>query len=197
MTARITCEACGTEVLEQSAVKVTRGDAVHRFCSARCADAAEAAAALRPALIPKRIVAAFDGSGASLRALELAAGFAKASGGTITLVYAIDMTGVAALTRLESGPDFIGRLAIEVEQALRQDAESQLSPARRFLDDAGISYTEQIDVGSALTSITRAGADADLVVIGSRGMGAISGAILGSLSQRVIGAVGCPVLIVH
>jgi hypothetical protein len=107
---RIACESCGAEVFDAASVTETRDDGVHRFCSVRCANLGGVAERLAPAALAKRIVVAIDGSGPSLRALEIAAGIAKASGGTITLVHAIDVRGVRALKTLESAPDFLGRL---------------------------------------------------------------------------------------
>ena len=46
-------------------------------------------------------------------------------------------------------------------------------------------------------AIADAAENADLVVVGSRGLGSFSGAALGSLSHRVIGETPKPVLVVH
>jgi nucleotide-binding universal stress UspA family protein len=46
-------------------------------------------------------------------------------------------------------------------------------------------------------AIVEAAKNADLVVRGSRGRGALSGLVLGSLSHRVLGGMQTPVLVVH
>jgi nucleotide-binding universal stress UspA family protein len=54
-----------------------------------------------------------------------------------------------------------------------------------------------IEFGPPLEAIVAAAKDADLVVMGSRGRSVLSGAILASLSQRVLGGTRTPVLVVH
>jgi nucleotide-binding universal stress UspA family protein len=177
----IKCPVCGAHVPEETAVEFPTKQGAERYCSLRCAiateTASERAAGVTPAVPtlpppPHQIVVAVDGSGPSLRAVELAASIAK--GGT----------------RL--GLD-IG----EMEEALRKDAIVQLERCGQICEGAGVEYVARVEMKSPPRAIIDASEKADLVVMGSRGLGAFTGAVLGSLSHRVIAETRKPVLVVH
>ena len=201
----VKCSVCGSHVPPEVAVEIPVAGAVRHYCSLRCAEAAEveggAPPAWTPALpeLPRRILVAVDGSGPSLRAVGLAPPLARASGGSVTLLHALDPRllrwlptefGIAGTVGLGPRPD-------EVERAFREEAESQLARCRRLCEAAEVPVTARIEVAPPLRAVTEAAADADLVVVGSRDLGAFSGAALGSLSQRVLGETRKPVLVVH
>ena len=50
--------------------------------------------------------------------------------------------------------------------------------------------------GSADDAVIDASADAELVVVGSRGRGALKTLVLGSVSQQVLHHAACPVVVV-
>jgi nucleotide-binding universal stress UspA family protein len=201
----IKCPTCGAHVPRAVAVEIPIGDAREPYCSLRCATLAEserapaktAPAPLPP--VPQRLLVAVDGSGPSLRAVELATSLAQATGGRITLLLALDPAPLRLLP-LDSGFAGATRLGLEIEQIearLRKDAEAQLERCARICREAGVEHTSRVEMKSPLRAIADAADHADLVVMGSRGLGAFSGAALGSLSHRVIGEVSRPVLVVH
>lgn len=55
----------------------------------------------------------------------------------------------------------------------------------------------RIDVEAPARAISSAAAAMDLVVMGSRGLGAASGQSVGSLSQRVLAETRTPLLVTH
>lgn len=199
----VKCPVCGSHVPTAAAVEIPVGDAVQRFCSLRCATSAEAGAARTAPLPPlpeppQRLLVAVDGSGPSLRATEIAASLARALHAHVTLLHAIDpalmrilpFDGLATAQRL-------GLDTKQLEAGLRKDAEAQLAHCRRVCEAAGIEHGTRIEMKPPAKAIAEAAAEADLVVIGSRGLGALSGVALGSLSHRVIGDTRTPVLVVH
>lgn len=199
------CPVCGAHVPPEVSVDVPTASGVQHYCSLRCAATAEAEggapAAWAPALpeLPRRILVAVDGSGPSLRAVGLAAALARASRGSVTLLHALDPRLLRWLP-VEigiAGGVGIGPRPEDMERAFREEAESQLARCRRMCETAGVPVTARIEVAVPLRAVGEAAADADLVVIGSRGLGAFSGAALGSLSQRVLGETRKPVLVVH
>jgi nucleotide-binding universal stress UspA family protein len=59
-----------------------------------------------------------------------------------------------------------------------------------------VRHTTAVETGTPLEVISAAARQADLVVLGSRGLGAVSGVVLGSLSHRLLGTTTVPVLVV-
>jgi len=187
------------------AVEVSGPGGPQRYCSLRCADAAAreagaaAAATPTPPALPQHILVAVDGSGPSLRAVAMAATLARAGGGSVTLLHVVDPRLLRFLpteTAL-AGEARLGLLPDAVERGIREDAEGQLALCQRVCEKAGVPATTRVEVAAPVRAIADAAAEADLVVIGSRGRGALSGAALGSVSQRVLGATHKPVLVVH
>jgi nucleotide-binding universal stress UspA family protein len=199
----VTCPTCGTEVPTEVAVDVVAEGEHYRFCSARCADVrlpeGEAAPGPPAAGLPRRFLVAVDGSGPSMRAVERAAALAALTHGEVRLLHAIDLTWFRSLGEapIGIGPIGTGLQAAEMERAIRADAEAQLERGVRICERAGVPVRTAIATGRPVEVIVDAARDADLVVLGSRGRGAISGALLGSVSQRVIGGTQTPVLVVH
>jgi nucleotide-binding universal stress UspA family protein len=197
----VTCAVCGTTVAAETAVVARTGSEEVGCCSARCADTALERSAGPPVPValpapPRRLLVPVDGSGPALRAAEHAAVLARLTGGEVQLLYAIEPLGLRGLGEaLPVGR--LGEVVREVEQALRDDADAQLRRPRAACEAAGIPCTAEIVFKAPLEAIVEAARTADLVVMGSRGRGAVSGALFGSVSHRVLGATRTPVLVVH
>ena len=88
-------------------------------------------------------------------------------------------------------PDLIAAASLEAGQHL-------MASARALLDAAGVAYETDVGVGDVahtlVDMIERSGCD--MVIIGARGQGAITSALLGSVSQEVAHASPVPVTIV-
>ena len=203
------CPVCGAHVPEEMAVEFPTAKGVERYCSLRCAVAVETAheraAGVPPPkprplpAAPREIVVAVDGSGPSLRAVGVAASIARATGGQLTLIHAIDPSMIRLLP-LDSA--FAGgtRLGVDIgalEERMRKEAVLQLEHCGAVCEAAGVEYVGRVVMEPPVRAIAEAAEKADLVVMGSRGLGALAGAALGSLSHRVIGETKKPVLIVH
>ena len=124
----------------------------------------------------KKIVVPYDGSTHSQLALEHAAFLAKLSGGTISVLYVASLTSAA--TRISG---FFGNYdAGAVADRVREKGE------------------ELFEVGSPGAVITdvaeRVGAN--LIVMGSRGLGTFAGVALGSVSTYVLEHTKIPVIVV-
>ncbi|HUZ08968.1 MAG TPA: universal stress protein [Acidimicrobiales bacterium] len=132
---------------------------------------------------PARIVVGVDGSAAALDALGWAAREARLRGGVLQVVYAMTFRR-----------DFLN-LYPEVERL-----ES------RVLDEA-VARAEELEptievVGIAVDppapkALVEASDGADLLVVGSRGLGGFEGLTLGSVSQQCAHHARCPIVIIR
>lgn len=86
-----------------------------------------------------------------------------------------------------------------IEDYHRERAEQALEPARAMLRDAGQAFVEHRKVGQPAEVISEVAAQqgCDLIVMGSRGLGTHTGALLGSVAAATLEHAGVPVLVVH
>jgi nucleotide-binding universal stress UspA family protein len=135
------------------------------------------------------ILVAFDGSPDADAALAQAIDLAESEHSRLTVL--TGATAVPAVAYFGSG---VG-LALE---SAEDEAEQILGKARDRVPDELRATTVQVDqpVGAAIVRQVTEG-DHDLVVMGSRGRGAVRSALLGSVSHFVLDHSPVPVLIVH
>lgn len=81
----------------------------------------------------------------------------------------------------------------------RDEGLAALAQARAMLDDAGVPYQHHIGVGELAKTILDYAQDkaSGLIIIGTHGRGAVSGALLGSVATRVLHHSEIPVLLVN
>lgn len=143
----------------------------------------------------KHILVPVDGSETSMKAVARAGALAKSFGSEITVLYVIDpypFTGV--------GADFAYGQA-QYLSAATAEANAALDAAKSALSDAGLSgVSTMVGEGHAVhDGVVRAmqSVGADLIVMGSHGRRGLEKLMLGSVTQRVLGAVHVPVLVVR
>ena len=133
------------------------------------------------------IVVGVDGSANAARAVEWAAGLASWTGGRVVAVHALGL--------LFHGEDGEVRPAqsmrAEIEQKIAQDwcaplAAAEVTHEGRAID--GTPVMVLLDVANEL--------DADLIVVGSRGVGGVPELLLGSTSTQVAQLAHRPVAII-
>jgi nucleotide-binding universal stress UspA family protein len=133
------------------------------------------------------IVVGTDGSDNAQRALALAASLAGACGAEVVAVHCL------GLLFHPTTDD------VEPSQPHRDEIRELLDGAWTApLRDAGVTHRTELRDGSPVTVLLAVAddADADLVVVGSRGVGGFSGLLLGSTSTQLVQHSPRPVLIV-
>lgn len=135
----------------------------------------------------KTILLATDGSGSSERALAFAILLAQETGASLEIVSVRPQWSRAG----------VGTPTLELgkEDAPAHAAESATTRARC----AGVASTAHVLDGDTVTCIVDAARRlrAELLVVGSRGRGSLSGAMLGSVSQALVRRSPIPVTIVR
>ena len=132
----------------------------------------------------RRIVVGVDGSSTSQLALEWALDAARTHGANVEAVHAWVLPVVAE-----------GVLDLEpIADAAWQTLDTAVDAA----DTSGLSLpvTRTVIGASPAVAILQAAKDADLVVVGSRGLGGFKGLLLGSVSHHLAQHATCPVVVV-
>ncbi len=133
----------------------------------------------------KGILVALDASEASLRALEVAVDLARKYGVQLNLLHVVrDMQlpdSLRAMARVE-------KIEGQRLDVLKFVAQKILSEAERRAQEQGVK-TVRTEIGEgdpATTIINRAKRNgADLIVLGTRGLGEVKSMFLGSVSRKV------------
>jgi nucleotide-binding universal stress UspA family protein len=88
--------------------------------------------------------------------------------------------------------------AAEIEAMQETRGGDALAPVRAVLDKAGLAYTPAVLLGPVAETIVQYAADkgCDKIVMGTRGLGAIGGVLLGSVTTQVLHLTQLPVTLV-
>ena len=86
----------------------------------------------------------------------------------------------------------------QLDRYYAEEGEAMLAAARKKLDAAGIRYTDRVLVGPVAESLVKHAKDkrCDLIYIGTRGMGELKSALIGSTATKVLHISDTPVLLV-
>lgn len=136
------------------------------------------------------IVVGVDGSPGSLAALRWGLVEARYRGCAVCIVQA---------WQLPYHQGYVGHLAVEsLHEPLVEAARQTLTGALAdpSIDTAGVDITTVVEQGQPAQVLIKASADAELLVVGSRGRGGFAGLLLGSVSQQCAQSAACPVVVV-
>jgi nucleotide-binding universal stress UspA family protein len=134
----------------------------------------------------RKIVVGVDGSPCSTRALQWACDEAKLTGGEVTAVHAWTYPYPGRRTGVSEPRD---DMELEAMSELRDALEPVVSTTGN-----GVVVHPRLVEGSAVTALLDEAADADLLVVGSRGRGGLAAMMLGSVSNAVVHHATCPVV---
>ena len=133
-----------------------------------------------------------DGSEAALRVVEFALRMCRSSREPVTLHLLnvqppIASGGVRMFFKHE-----------EIDAYYHDNGEAALRAARERLDQDGVTYVPHVSIGPIGETITAYAKEqrCDHIIMGSRGLGAVSGMVLGSVATKVIHLTEVPVTLV-
>jgi nucleotide-binding universal stress UspA family protein len=127
-----------------------------------------------------KILLAVDGSKYSHAAADRAIDCAKAYGGEITAVCAVEHP---------SSP----------EDAITRAAQSYLDEVKQRAEAAGVQAEGIVAAGNPFEAVTALARErgADVIVTGSHGRTGLTRLVMGSVTEKIIGLAHCPVLVVR
>jgi nucleotide-binding universal stress UspA family protein len=133
------------------------------------------------------IVVGIDGSNYSHDALRWAVSEARMRGTSLTLVHSWEM------------PVIDGKPPYEIpKEPLAERSEHVIRDALAAVPEhEGLEINRQIAESLPARALIDASQNAQLVVVGSRGLGGFKGLLLGSVAQQVADHSACPVVIVR
>ena len=139
------------------------------------------------------ITVGVDGSDRGREALRFALAEAALRGARLRMVQSWSIPPLTA-----SGIGMIpayGLLRDELADAAEQALVDELEHVGGA--PAGVEVERRVAQGDAAGALVEAAADADLLVVGSRGHSGVTGAVLGSVSRACLHHAPCPVAVVH
>ena len=142
-----------------------------------------------------RILVATDGSDSANRAVELAGKLAAQFKAELRIVHVIHVDTLP----IDQIGDYALREHASLADVLTTFAEEKLADAKRRVEALGATNIQLAspfgDVALSVIDSARE-SKADMIVVGRRGRGQLSGLLLGSVSQKVVSVAPCPVVVV-
>lgn len=146
-----------------------------------------------------KIVVGVDGSEGAIVALKWATAEARLRGASLAVVHAWTVPLVLSSPSAAEpfGVPEPARSVDDVRARLRQEGEKVVEASLQAVDAAGVAVDREVVEGKAASVLLEATEEAELLVVGSRGLGGFAGLLLGSVSQQCAHHARCPVVIVR
>ncbi|NYT57779.1 universal stress protein [Alcaligenaceae bacterium] len=139
----------------------------------------------------RTILVPVDGSESSLRAVQAAIKAAQELNGANLHVITVQAPIISGnVTRFFSAEDIQGYY--------QDEGINAMLPAKTLLDESGLTYQDQVVVGPVAKTIADYAKtnNCDLIIMGTRGLGSVTGLVLGSIATKVLSLTDVPVTLV-
>ncbi len=142
----------------------------------------------------KHILVPVDGSKFSTNAARKAVVIAQKHSSKITILHVINHSQLYSM----GPPQSLPMITDAMMDGLKTGAEMILADTLKAVSPTTVEIKTELEWGIPSQVIIAKARDGicDLIVMGSRGLGAVSGLLLGSVSDRVAKLAPCPVLLV-
>ena len=140
----------------------------------------------------KKILVTTDGSDNANKALLEAKRMATNFGATVDILYVVKQIAKNSPVRIE-------RYSQQTAEDFRKVGEETLEASLKYFDDFEGKVNTLLKAGDPADVIIKEAEEGeyDILVMGSRGLGTFSRAMLGSVSNKVLNHVGINVLVVR
>jgi nucleotide-binding universal stress UspA family protein len=140
---------------------------------------------MRTILIP------VDGSESSARAVKAAIKATNEFGGATLHLLTVHPPIVSGNVKRFFSPEAI-------QDYYQDEGRNALLPAKALLDEAGLPYTDEVAVGHVAPTIAEYAKKkgCDSIIMGTRGLGSVTGFVLGSVATKVLSLVDIPVTLI-
>lgn len=135
------------------------------------------------------VVVGVDGSAASVAAIKWAAEYGAATGARVRALQAWHYPAAVGPAPPGVAPESVTDEVRASRTAALAEAISKGAPGAEVEQQLGYGHPSQVLVGAS--------GDADLLVVGSRGHGAFTGMLVGSVSIYCVTNAHCPVVVVR
>ncbi|WP_099040685.1 universal stress protein [Mycobacterium neglectum] len=140
------------------------------------------------------IVVGVDGSTASDVATEWAARDAALRNVPLTVVHILPATSIGPWVDMPVSADYWSQRDRRADQVI-DDAMQVVAEATSGA--AGLTTQRRVVSGSAVPTLVDMSKDAEMVVVGRRGLGGVKRLLLGSVSSGLLHHAHCPVAVIH
>ena len=147
---------------------------------------------------PRRFLVGVDGSAHARAAVAFVVGLALPRGGSVRLLSVVEPVRPPSTGLLPARVRaMVASEAASLEREHVARAQRQLEAARERLARAGWRVKTNVQVGRAVEELLRAATDADVLVVGARGVGTVERIVVGSVAEGVVSRAPVPVLVVR
>ncbi len=147
---------------------------------------------------PRRFLIGVDGSPHARDAVAFVAGLTPPRGGQARLLSVVEPVRLPSTGLMPARVRaMVESEAASLEREHVDAARRQLEAAQARLTRAGWRVKTEIRTGRPLEELVAASTDADVLVIGARGVGAVERLVLGSVAEGAVSRAPVPVLVVR
>jgi nucleotide-binding universal stress UspA family protein len=139
------------------------------------------------------VLVAVDGSPASRVAVDWAAREAALHRRPLSIVHVVESPAVRMWPEVPMPPELVAR----AQRKGREFLDAAVETARQATAAEPIAVTTEMITAGVVPSLIDLSKDADMIVVGCRGLGAVGRRLLGSVSWGLVHHAKCPVAVIH